>query len=117
MVSKPNARRVLVCEVADLADGEALRIPQEQTGLSDAVAVFNDSGRFYALNDTCTHAQASLADGWVEDDEVECPLHGGRFCLRTGEALGLPATRATMAHPVEIDDGRVWLVLEGGERP
>jgi 3-phenylpropionate/trans-cinnamate dioxygenase ferredoxin subunit len=72
--------------------------------------VFRDGDGFFALDDTCTHGGASLADGWVAGGEVECPLHGGVFCLRTGAALGGPAVGDTVAHGVEIRDGQVWLL-------
>ncbi|PRX97001.1 bifunctional 3-phenylpropionate/cinnamic acid dioxygenase ferredoxin subunit [Allonocardiopsis opalescens] len=109
-VTKQVGRRIRVCAVAELPDGEAVRIPREETGTGDAIAVFNDGGEFFALNDTCTHAQGSLAEGWVEDGEVECPVHSGVFCLRTGEALAMPASRDTVGHPVEVSGGEVWLM-------
>ncbi|MBB5890961.1 bifunctional 3-phenylpropionate/cinnamic acid dioxygenase ferredoxin subunit [Kutzneria kofuensis] len=99
-----------VCAVHELQDGEAVRIPREQAGTADDIAVFNDNGEYFALNDTCTHARASLSEGWVEDGQVECPLHSGAFCLRTGEALGLPAVTDTVAHRVDVQGGTVWLL-------
>lgn len=103
-------RGVLVCSVADLADGGAVRVPPERAGTEDAVAVFNDAGRFYALDDTCPHAKAALSDGWVEDGAVECPLHQALFDLATGAALSGPATRDARVHAVEVRDGAVWLL-------
>jgi 3-phenylpropionate/trans-cinnamate dioxygenase ferredoxin subunit len=93
-----------------LTDGGAVRLSAEETGTEDAVAVFNDDGRFYALNDTCTHAAASLSEGWVADGAVECPLHGGTFDLRTGAALSMPPTDDAVTHGVEVADGTVWLL-------
>ena len=100
---------IVVCRLAEIPDGGALRVARETTGTDDDIAVFNDGGRIYALNDTCTHARASLADGWVEDGEVECPMHSGRFDLLSGEAVAPPATRDTVAYGVEVRDGAVWL--------
>lgn len=111
MDSETDLQRVLLCEESDLADGDALRLPTQATGLADPVAVFRDDGRYYVLADTCPHAQASLSEGWVEGGEVECPLHGARFCLRTGEALSLPATTPATAYRVEVAAGRVWLLV------
>src|SRR5690242_3232638 len=51
------------------------------------VAVFNVAGSFYAVEDQCTHDGGGLAGGAVEGDQVICPRHGARFCLRTGQAL------------------------------
>jgi 3-phenylpropionate/trans-cinnamate dioxygenase ferredoxin subunit len=61
------------------------------------------------LNNTCTHAEASLAEGWVEDGYVECPLHSSKFCLKTGAVQGLPATIDAVVHRVEVSDGEIYL--------
>lgn len=110
--SRPTGRRILACEVDDLDDGEAVRIPEEETGTKDAIVVFNDSGHFYALNDTCPHARASLSEGWVEDGQVECPMHGATFDLKTGAVLSPPATDDAVTHTVEIRHGAVWVLPE-----
>ncbi|WP_308406074.1 non-heme iron oxygenase ferredoxin subunit [Streptomyces naphthomycinicus] len=101
--------------MGELDEGEAARVGAEVTGTGDAIAVFHEDGLFYALGDTCTHAQASLSEGWAEDGEVECPMHAGRFCLKTGQALGTPVTVDAVTYPVEVRDGAVWLVLDAGE--
>jgi len=103
-----------VCAVTDLQDGDAVRIPRDETGTADDIAVFNDNGEFFAVDDTCTHAQASLSEGWVEDGQVECPLHGGTFCLRTGDVLGPPPVRGVGAHRVLVRDEQVWLLPDTG---
>ncbi len=54
------------------------------------VALYNIDGQFYATHNICTHAHALLSDGWLEGDIVECPLHGGRFEVKTGKGLGAP---------------------------
>ena len=104
-------RRVPVCGTSELADGEARRVPRAGTGTRDAISVFRDGDAYYAIEDTCPHAKASLAEGWVEAGEVECPLHAARFDLRTGEALTAPATTPVAAYPVEVVDGQVWLLI------
>ncbi|MGC0416898.1 bifunctional 3-phenylpropionate/cinnamic acid dioxygenase ferredoxin subunit [Embleya sp. AB8] len=100
---------IRVAAVGDIEDGEALRVPAEQTGHGDAIAVFHDDGAYHALDDTCTHGRASLADGWIEAGEVECPLHSARFCLRTGAVQCMPATVAMRTHRVEVHDDEIWL--------
>lgn len=68
-----------------------------------AVAVFHVAGEFYAVADLCTHATASMSEGYIEDDgTVECPVHTARFCLRTGRPLCLPATEALQTFAVEV---------------
>ena len=101
---------IRVADVDEISEGEALVVDAERAGTADDIAVFHsDNGRFYALNDTCTHEEASLAEGWIEGDVVECPIHSARFCLRTGEALCLPAMVNAKAHRVEVREDQVWL--------
>ena len=73
------------------------------------IAVFNVDGEFYAIDDTCSHAEASLSEGEVFDCIVECPLHGAEFDLKTGEATTLPATKAVNAYKTDVDDEYLYL--------
>ena len=105
--------KIELCNADDVAVGTALKVEKE--GLS--VAVFNVDGEYYALDDTCSHAEASLSEGDLDTDRcaIECPLHGSSFDLRTGEPLSLPAVEPVRAHRVEITDAgivRVALVDE-----
>lgn len=105
-----------VCAVGELPPGEVVRLD-----LPVPVAVFNVDGELYAIDDTCTHQDASLADGWVEDCAVECPLHASVFDLRTGAVSGPPARTGVRSHPVTVADGRIWVGVRvgvpGGDRP
>ena len=58
----------------------------------------------FAINDTCTHSEASLSEGDVTDFKIECWLHGAEFDLRTGEAITLPANISVKTYPVSIVD-------------
>jgi 3-phenylpropionate/trans-cinnamate dioxygenase ferredoxin subunit len=101
---------IRVAAVDDIPTGEGIVVDRDVTGTDDDIALLReDDGTVWALNDTCTHQTASLADGWVEDGHVECPLHGSRFCLRTGAVDGLPATIDTVPNRVEVRDGEVFL--------
>ena len=107
---------IRVAAVEDIAIGEGLAISSEVTGTEDDIALLrDDDGTVYALNDTCTHAVASLSDGWVEGGYVECPVHASRFCLKNGKVSGPPATVDTVGHRVEVRDGDVYLFP--GESP
>lgn len=69
------------------------------------IAVFNVDGMFYALEDVCTHDGETLTGGPIDGDEIVCPRHGARFCIKTGEALCPPAYEPTATFPVRIENG------------
>jgi 3-phenylpropionate/trans-cinnamate dioxygenase ferredoxin subunit len=71
------------------------------------IVVFNLDGEFHAIEDVCTHDGGQLTGGQVEGDEIVCPRHGARFCIRTGEALTAPAYEATAKFPVRVENGVV----------
>ncbi|MBC7723841.1 MAG: bifunctional 3-phenylpropionate/cinnamic acid dioxygenase ferredoxin subunit [Burkholderiaceae bacterium] len=97
-----------ICALADIARGDALRVDT----VSPPIAVFHtEDGEVFAIDDTCSHQDASLADGWVEGCEVECPLHASKFDLRTGLVDAPPAKRPIRAHTVTVSDGDIFVTL------
>ena len=80
------------------------------------IAVVRIGDDVYAIGDTCSHAEVSLSEGWVEPDDcaIECVAHGAMFDLETGEPLSLPATRAVPTYEVSVVDGMVLLKLDAG---
>jgi 3-phenylpropionate/trans-cinnamate dioxygenase ferredoxin subunit len=103
---------ITVCRIEDLPPGEALRLTD---GVPAPVAVFNADGTFYAVDDTCTHQDASLADGWLEGCLIECPLHASAFDLRTGQPTCPPAKAALRTYRVSVEEGEVRLHISVGE--
>jgi 3-phenylpropionate/trans-cinnamate dioxygenase ferredoxin subunit len=69
-----------------------------------SVLVANCEGRFYAIEDRCTHDDGPLAEGELLGCQVECPRHGARFDMETGRALTLPAVRPVAAFPVRVNE-------------
>jgi 3-phenylpropionate/trans-cinnamate dioxygenase ferredoxin subunit len=101
---------IRVASLDDIPEGEGIAVDKTTTGTADNIALLrDDDGTVWALDDTCTHEEASLAEGWVEGGYVECPLHSSKFCLKSGEVQGLPATRNTCPHRVEVRDGEIYL--------
>ncbi len=96
---------VTVGRVEEIAPGTARRVMLGEV----PVAVFNVDGEFFAVDDTCTHAEASLSEGEVYPEEcaVECPLHGSLFDLRTGQPRTLPAVLPVRTYPVRVENGEV----------
>jgi 3-phenylpropionate/trans-cinnamate dioxygenase ferredoxin subunit len=100
-----------VCAVGELPVGEAVRIEAEGV----PIAVFNADGALYAVDDTCTHQDASLSEGWLEGCLIECPLHAASFDLRTGLPTCLPARRPVRTHRVTVDDGVIHVHVAAKE--
>jgi nitrite reductase/ring-hydroxylating ferredoxin subunit len=81
----------------------------------NAYAVFRLEDGVYALDDVCSHEYSRLSEGEIWDDEVYCPKHGSRFCIRTGEVRSLPAFRPVSSYPVKIEDGTILIDIEGND--
>lgn len=94
-----------VCRDDALVEGEAIRVAADVP-----VAVFRTGGRLYAIDDTCTHQDASLTDGYLEGCFVECPLHASTFDLRSGVPSGPPAKVALRTHTVTVQDDVIYLL-------
>lgn len=106
-----NTGAVRLCGREDLAPGEARCF--DVAGRRVALARVDDE--FFALDDTCSHADYSLGEGEVDVDEcaLECPAHGSLFDLRTGDALTLPAVSPVAAHEVATSERGVFVTLRG----
>ena len=76
------------------------------------VALYVVDGEYFATADLCTHGQASLSDGYLDGELIECPLHQGKFDVRDGKPTCAPVTEAIRSYPVKIDAGRVFLSLD-----
>lgn len=72
-----------------------------------AVCLTRVGDEVFAVEDTCTHSEASLSEGEVSGTKIECWLHGAEFDLRTGEALTPPATSALKTFKVEVNGNQV----------
>jgi len=76
------------------------------------LAVFNIGGKFYVTDDECTHASASLADGMLEGDVIECSLHFGAFHVPTGEVKAPPCSLALRTYKVVLQGGDIFADLD-----
>jgi 3-phenylpropionate/trans-cinnamate dioxygenase ferredoxin subunit len=97
-----------VATVEELPTDGGLRV--ELAGLG--IALFKVGSDVYAIGDRCSHAEASLSEGELFEDEVECPLHGAVFDVTTGEAKTLPATAPVPSYSVKVDGEDVLLEVE-----
>ncbi len=94
-----------VARASDIGPGEMMYV---EVGY-DPVVLINLDGDFFALSDICTHQDASLSDGEIVGDEIECPLHGGAFEIRTGLPANFPVVVAVETYQVKREGDRVFV--------
>jgi nitrite reductase/ring-hydroxylating ferredoxin subunit len=90
---------ITVASVADVPEGQMLAVDVA----GEAVCLYNLGGTVYATQNVCTHAEASLAEGYIDGDCIECPLHQALFDIRTGKAKSAPATEDLRVYPVRVE--------------
>ena len=100
-------RRERLCGVDELKPGSARRFDLE----GHRIALVRIGDDFYAVGDRCSHADYSLSEGevWEDEREIECPKHGSTFSLETGKPQTLPATRPVPVYRVTVEDEAVWV--------
>ena len=89
----------------ELQDGQAKSLSAGRR----TIAVVRSGAAFFAIEDICTHDGAPLTGGEIEGNEIICPRHGARFCLRTGEALTPPAYEPVRVFETKIENGHLWV--------
>jgi len=75
----------------------------------EPVCLANIDGELLAVDDVCSHEYVMLSGGYLEKDEVECPQHGSKFNLRTGDVINLPATQPIAVFEVKVDGDEVFV--------
>jgi 3-phenylpropionate/trans-cinnamate dioxygenase ferredoxin component len=101
-----STRSVIVARTADVKRGELASFEVEGV----RIAVANANGRFFAIDDTCTHEQCSLTqEGTLEGTVVTCGCHGAQFDVTTGAVLAPPALEPVKVYPLRIDQGNVMV--------
>jgi nitrite reductase/ring-hydroxylating ferredoxin subunit len=99
-----------VAKVGDIGPGELKYV---EAGPDDEpICLINFEGELYAMGDCCTHEYASLADGEIVGDELECPLHGGAFEIKTGMSASFPVVVRNVMYPVKIDGESILVGVE-----
>jgi len=94
-----------VANTGDLKAGDVKQVHVD----GDPLCLANVEGEFLATTDICSHEYVNLSEGWLEDDEIECPQHGSKFSMRTGEVLNAPATQPIAVYDVKVEGGEVYV--------
>jgi 3-phenylpropionate/trans-cinnamate dioxygenase ferredoxin subunit len=98
---------VNVSKLSDLPEG-SVRIVQIH---GQRIALCRLAGSCYAIADLCTHDNGPLGEGMLVGEEIECPRHGARFNVKTGEPVTLPAVLPVQTFPVKVEGEEVWVGL------
>ena len=99
---------VKAAKVSDIPPGRIRVVELEE----EDVALCNVDGEIYAVANVCTHDGGPLGDGYLLGDEIECPRHGARFNVRTGEVKSLPAIMPIPTLEVKIEGDEIWMDIE-----
>ena len=94
----PSSSWIRVADRSALKPGEVLAV---EVG-NQRIALYNLDGEFFATDNVCTHAFALMSEGFLEGETIECPLHGGRFDVKTGKGLGPPISCDLKTYPVRL---------------
>ncbi len=99
---------VKAAKVNEIPEGRVKRIEIGET----YIALFNIDGEFYAIDDTCSHEEASLSQGELDGHMIECPLHGSRFDVKTGQVRSLPAVMPIKTYKVVTEGDDIFIFME-----
>jgi 3-phenylpropionate/trans-cinnamate dioxygenase ferredoxin subunit len=97
-----------VANIADLPNGGWHEVDVENT----SILIINMNGQIYAIENLCTHDGGTLADGHIEGENIVCPRHGAKFCIKTGAVTAPPAYEDIKTFPTRLENGKVLLEID-----
>jgi len=100
-----SSHLVALCDAAEVTDDTPVRIE----GSDVVYAVFALEGAYFVMDDLCNHGPGSLAEGFIEGCEVECPFHQGKFDIRTGCATAAPCVDPQRIWTAHVVDGKICI--------
>jgi nitrite reductase/ring-hydroxylating ferredoxin subunit len=101
---------VRVAGKGDIEEGQVMGF---RMGKHDVAVYHLPGGEFRATDNICTHEYAQLSDGWLEDGEIECPLHAGKFDVRTGRAMCAPVDKDLAVYELRVEGEDLMVKLPG----
>lgn len=78
---------------------------------NNPIAVFKHVDNFYAIEDRCSHENLPLSEGFIEKDNIVCPFHGAKFCLKTGKATAPPAFVDIKSYETRVVDNMIQVLV------
>jgi len=99
---------VRVSSGAELPQGAMVAV----TAAGKRLILYRTASGYFATDRRCTHQGADLVRGYFDQEVIECPVHQGRFSVRTGEALSAPACVALKSYPVKVADDGIHVQID-----
>ena len=94
-------------DVTNIPEGDVIAVAVGNT----EVALYQVNGEIFATDNICSHGHARLCEGFLDGHEIECPLHQGKFDVRSGQPTCAPVSEPIKTYPLKIEGGKVWLDL------
>ncbi|PSJ37806.1 non-heme iron oxygenase ferredoxin subunit [Zobellella taiwanensis] len=98
---------IKVASLAEVPEDDVIGVMARDREL----ALYNLDGEIFATDNICTHGHARLSDGFVEDGEIECPLHQGKFCIKSGKAMCEPLTEDIRTYPTRVEGNEILILI------
>ena len=98
---------IFVSEENDVEVEDILRLDHE----NKTYCIYRLEDGYYATDGTCTHEAVHLEEGFVMDDEIECPMHQGIFNIKTGKAISPPACEDLKTYSVKVEEGKIYIQI------
>ncbi|PSJ44706.1 Rieske (2Fe-2S) protein [Zobellella endophytica] len=102
-----NNEWIKVASLAEVPEDDVIGVMAQDREL----ALYNLDGEIFATDNICTHGHARLSDGFVEDGEIECPLHQGKFCIKSGKAMCEPLTEDIRTYPTKVEGNEILILI------
>jgi glycine betaine catabolism B len=98
-----------VADVKDIPPSKMMEVEVDD----NKILIANIEGKYYAIGNICTHEGGPLADGTLSGYQVECPWHGSKFDVRTGEVTNPPANEPELSYEIKIDGNQILIKRQG----
>src|SRR5690606_27854992 len=103
--------------VADIQDIPSSKMKEVQVE-GESICIINVNGKYYAIGSICTHEGGPLADGTLDEYEIECPWHNSKFDVRTGEVTSPPASEPEPVYEVKTEGSNILIKVHSkGKSP
>ena len=98
---------IKICDLSEIPNGSIKKFEIND----EEITICNINNQIFAIYDNCSHDEASLQEGFIDGYEIECPMHGAKFDIRTGEVTCLPAVSPIKTYNIKINNGAIELEI------